>query len=150
MTEQEKDNIYFVCCMIEVIGRKTKNRRHDVAMYLRDGLAHELEYADITHCLPMEQAAEEWIESYNIPDGSYDTLTGSEYDIPSSLSIGRVYQNLVLNTVASQMEPVKAIEAVFSSPIIDNITDFDSGVYYRSPSYLQYCYEKGELEDYYM
>ena len=98
----------------------------------------------------MEQAAEEWIESYNIPDGSYDTLTGSEYDIPSSLSIGRVYQNLVLNTVASQMEPVKAIEAVFSSPIIDNITDFDSGVYYRSPSYLQYCYEKGELEDYYM
>lgn len=150
MTEQEKDNIYFVCCMIEVIGRKTKNRRHDVTMYLRDGLAHELEYADITHCLPMEQVAEEWIESYNIPDGSYDTLSGNEYEIPSSLSIGRVYQNLVLNTATSQQDPVKAIESVFDSPIIDNITDFDSGVYYRSPSYLQYCYEKGELEDYYM
>ena len=150
MTEQEKDNIYFVCCMIEVIGRKTKNRRHDVAMYLRDGLAHELEYADITHCLPMEQTAEEWIESYDIHDGSYDTLAGSEYEIPSASSIGRVYQNLVLNTAASQQDTVKAIEAVFDSPIIDNITDFDSGVYYRSPSYLQYCYEKGELEDYYM
>ena len=150
MTEQEKDNIYFVCCMIEVIGRKTKNHRHDVIMYLRDGLAHELEYADITHCLPLEQVAEEWIERYNIPDGSYDTLSGNEYETPSELSIGRVYQTLVLNTTASQKEPVEAIETVFSSPIIDDITDFDSGVYYRSPSYLQYCYEKGELEDYYM
>lgn len=150
MTEQEKDNIYFVCCMIEVIGRKTKNRRHDVAMYLQDGLAHELEYADITHCLPMEQAAEEWIESYNIPDGAYDTLPGNEYETPSALSIGRAYQNLVLSTADSHKETVKAIETVFSSPIIDDITDFDSGVYYRSPSYLQYCYEKGELEDYYM
>ncbi len=150
MTEQEKDNIYFVCCMIEVIGRMTKNRRHDVTLYLREGLAHELEYADITHCLPMDQVAEEWIESYDIHEGSYDTLVGNEYEIPSASSIGRVYQDLVLNTSASHMESVNAIEAVFSSPIIDNITDFDSGVYYRSPSYLQYCYEKGELEDYYM
>ena len=98
----------------------------------------------------MEQTAEEWIEIYNIPDGSYDTISGNEYDIPSSLSIGRVYQNLVLGVADSQDNPVKAIEAVFASPIIDNITDFDSGVYYRSPSYLQYCYEQGELEDYYM
>lgn len=150
MTEKEKDNIYFVCCMIELIGRNTKNRRHDVIKYLRDGLAHELEYADVTHCLPMEQVAEEWIENYNIPDGSYDTTTSNEYEVPSALAIGRIYQNLVLNTDAIREEPVKAIETVFSSPIIDNITDFDSGVYYRSPSYLQYCYEKGELEDYYM
>lgn len=150
MTEKEKDNIYFVCCMIELIGRNTKNRRHDVIKYLRDGLAHELEYADVTHCLPMEHVAEEWIENYNIPDGSYDTTTSNEYEVPSELAIGRIYQNLVLNTDAIREEPVKAIETVFSSPIIDNITDFDSGVYYRSPSYLQYCYEKGELEDYYM
>ena len=150
MTEQEKDNIYFVCCVIELIGRMTKNHRHDVTIYLRDGLPHELEYADITHCLPIEQVAEEWIENYNIPEGVYDTLSGNEYETPSALSIGRLYQNLVLSTSASQKEPAKAIEAVFSSPIIDNITDFDSGVYYRSPSYLQHCYEKGTLEDYYM
>lgn len=150
MTEQEKDNIYFVCCVIEVIGRMTKNHRHDVTIYIRDGLTHELEYADITHCLPIEQVAEEWIENYNIPEGVYDTLSGNEYETPSALSIGRLYQNLVLSTSASQKEPAKAIEAVFSSPIIDNITDFDSGVYYRSPSYLQHCYEKGTLEDYYM
>ena len=150
MTEKDKDNIYFVCCMVEVIGRKTKNRRHDVIEYLRDGLVHELEYADVTHCLPMEQTAEEWIEIYHIPNGSYDTISGNEYDIPSSSSIGRVYQNLVLGAADSQEDTVKAIEAVFASPIIDNITDFDSGVYYRSPSYLQYCYEQGRLEDYYM
>ena len=150
MTEKEKDNIYFVCSMIELIGRKTKNHRWEVTNYLRDGLAHELEYADVTHCLSMEQVAEDWIENYNIPDGSYDTTTGNEYEVPSELAIGRIYQNLVLNTTAIHEEPVKAIETVFSSPIIDNITDFDSGVYYRSPSYLQYCYEKGELEDYYM
>lgn len=150
MTEKEKDNIYFVCCMIEFIGRKTKNRRHDVINYLRDGLAHELEYADVTHCLPMEQVVEEWIENYSISDGHYDTTTGNEYEVPSALAVGRIYQNLILNTASIQEEPVKAIETVFSSPIIDYITDFDSGVYYRSPSYLQYCYEKGELEDYYM
>ena len=130
MTEKDKDNIYFVCCMVEVIGRKTKNRRHDVIEYLRDGLAHELEYADVTHCLPLEQTAEEWIEIYHIPDGAYDTISGNEYDIPSSSAIGRVYQNLVLGAADRQ--------------------DFDSGVYSRSPSYLQYCYEQGELEDYYM
>ena len=29
MTDKQKDDIYYVCCLIEFIARKTKNHRQD-------------------------------------------------------------------------------------------------------------------------
>lgn len=33
MTEKQKDDIYYVCCLMEFIARKTKNHRQDVVSF---------------------------------------------------------------------------------------------------------------------
>lgn len=33
MTDKQKDDVYYVCCLIEFIARKTKNHRQDVIQY---------------------------------------------------------------------------------------------------------------------
>ena len=34
MTDKQKDNVYYVCCLIEFIARKTKNVRADIVNQL--------------------------------------------------------------------------------------------------------------------
>ena len=36
MTEKQKDDIYYVCSLIEFIARKTKNHRQDVIRYFSE------------------------------------------------------------------------------------------------------------------
>ena len=66
------------------------------------------------------------------------------YTVPSVLAIGRVYQQLVLATAKAGKE-AQAIKDVFSSFISDEISDFNSNVYYSNPDYLRCCYEEGVL-----
>jgi len=51
----------------------------------------QLKLADINHCLPIEQVSGELIEDYMIQEGSFDTVGECRYQVPSVLSIGRVY-----------------------------------------------------------
>ena len=45
MGEKEKDDLFYVCSLIEYVGRRTKNRRGDVVAAMDDAcLKHHLEY----------------------------------------------------------------------------------------------------------
>lgn len=59
------------------------------------------------------------------------------------LSIGRVYQQLVL--AVNQGDPAETLRKVFSSFISDEISDFNSNVYYSNPDYILKSYEADEL-----
>ena len=59
MTEKQKDDIYYVCCLIEFIARKTKNHRQDVIQYFtKKDLERQLRLAEVNHCLSFEQVSE--------------------------------------------------------------------------------------------
>lgn len=47
-----------------------------------------MEDAEVNHCLSFEQVGEEIIEEYNIENGSFDTITECQYNIPSYIDIG--------------------------------------------------------------
>jgi hypothetical protein len=94
--------------------------------------------------LSFEQVSDEWIEQYAIPTGSFDTITNCRYEVPPVTAIGRVYQQLVLATMREDNE-AQAIIDVFSSFISDEISDFNSSVYYSNPDYLRCSYEDGML-----
>lgn len=144
MDEAMKDAVYYVCALIEQIGRATKNRRADVIGYFSEkDIERQLKLADINHCLPIEQVSGELIEDYMIQEGSFDTVGECRYQVPSVLSIGRVYQRLVMNL--AENNPAKAVKDVFSSFISDEISDFNSNVYYANPDYLQKSYEANHL-----
>lgn len=145
MNEKRKDDIYYVCTMIEFVARATKNRRRDVVKKLsKKSIEHQLKVAEVNHCLSYEQVADEWIEQYGIAVGNFDTAKECKYTIPSVNSIGRVYQQLVLETMEENDE-AQAIIDVFSSFISDEISNFNSNVYYSNPNYLKCSYEEGML-----
>ena len=51
MTEKQKDDIYYVCCLIEFIARKTKNHRQDVIQYFtKKDLERQLSLNYSRHC----------------------------------------------------------------------------------------------------
>ena len=63
MTEKQKDDIYYVCCLMEFIARKTKNHRQDVVRHFtKKDLERQLRLAEVNHCLSFEQVSEEIID----------------------------------------------------------------------------------------
>ena len=145
MDDKRKDDIYYVCTMIEFVGRATNNHRKDVVKRIsKKDIEHQLKVAEVNHCLSFEQVCDEWIEQYNIPAGTYNTISNCKYSVPSVTAIGRVYQQLVIDTAAKN-EEAQAIIDVFSSFISDEISNFNSNVYYSNPDYLKCSYEEGVL-----
>ena len=149
MTEKQRDDIYYVCSLIEFIARKTKNHRQDVIRYFsKADVERQLRLAEVNHCLSFEQVADELIEDYGISDGDFDTVKECRYDVPSFLSIGMLYQELVLSTMKN-VDAAKGIIDIFSSfisdEISDEISDFNSNVYYTNPDYLRCSYLEGKM-----
>ena len=143
--EQKKDDIFYVCTLIEYIARKTKNHRSDLIRYFtKPRLRRQLRLAPVNHCLSFEQVADELIEEYGISYGTYDTVAECKYTVPAETAIGRVYQQLVWS-VSENDDYEQAIIDVFSSFISDEISDFNSSVYYQNPDYLKCSYEDGKL-----
>lgn len=145
MTEKQRDDIYYVCSLIEFIARKTKNHRQDVIRHFsKADVERQLRLAEVNHCLSFEQIADELIEDYGISDGDFDTVKECRYDVPSFLSIGMLYQELVLSTMKNK-DAAQGIIDIFSSFISDEISDFNSNVYYTNPDYLRCSYLEGKM-----
>ena len=145
MNDKRKDDIFYVCTLIEYIARETRNHRKDVIVYFdKDDLSRQLRLAEVNHCLSFEQVAEELIDEYNISNGDFDTVAECKYTVPSITSIGRVYQMLVLSICKDDNVEQVMID-VFSSFIGDEISDFNSNVYYSNPDYIRCSYLDGKL-----
>ena len=146
MTVQwNKDDLFYVCTMIEYVARKTHNRTRDIVAKMSDkALAHQLKAACVNHCLSFEQVSDELIEDYGIKNGDFDTVKECRYEVPSVTSIGMLYQELVLSTMKEE-DASQGIIDVFSSFITDEISDFNSSVYYTNPDYLRCSYLSGEM-----
>ena len=143
-----KDDLFYVCSMIEYVARQTHNKTKDVVLKLSDkALAHQLKAAKVNHCLSFEQVCDEWIKEYQIAEGTFDNITVCRYEIPTVLSIGRVYQTLISNVAELFQDIIEAIKKVYCSFISDEISNFNSSVYYSSPDYLRCSFEAGKLLD---
>lgn len=146
MNDNEKNDLFYVCSLIEFIGRKTKNRRSTIVDILgKREIKRQLELAEVNHCLSFEQVSDEIIEYFNIEDGCFDSVGMCKYTIPSVQSIGKNYQRLIIDVMDENIELVDTIYEVFKSFISDEISDFNSSVYYSNPQYLKYSFLEGRL-----
>ena len=146
MNSPLKNDIFFVCSLIEYLGRTTKNRRSDIVEILgKKELERQLELAQVNHCLPMEQVGDELIEEFQIAEGNFDSVGDSHYEVPSISGIAKDYQRLIIDVLKPEQRIVDALYDVFVSFISNEISDFNSSVYYSSPEYLKMSYEEGKL-----
>lgn len=145
MNEKEKNDVYYVCCLIEFIGRQTKNKRSEVVKKIgKEGLQYLYKTAEVNHCLTFEQVSDEVIEKYNIHQGEYDTVSTCKYTVPSFMAIGKDYRRLV-EDVQGKNTIVDTIYNVFTSFISDAISNFNTSTYYSSREYLSESYKAGYL-----
>lgn len=136
-------DVYYVATLIEFIGRETLNRRNTLAEKIgMNGLCDLLSLADVNHCLPMRQVADEVIEQYGINCGDYDTISDCRHRIPSCAAIGKVYARLVEDIAASPDQYPKILYSVFTSNITDAISDFSTSFYFAPRSEIAYYYNE--------
>ncbi len=147
MTEKERNDYFYVCSLIEFIARQTKNERRVIVAALgKAGIEKQLYDAEVNHCLSFEQVSDEIIEEYTIPNGEFDTITECKYSIPSFMDIGKLY-SIMIEDCATPGKEVDELIKIFSSFISDEISDFQTDVYYQNPSYLECSYAAGYLLD---
>lgn len=147
MTEKEKNDYFYVCSLIEFIARQTQNRRGVIVNALgRDGIEKQLYDAEVNHCLTFEQVGDEIIERYHISKGEFDTITDCMYTVPGFMDIGKLY-SIMIEDCAETGKEVDELMKIFSSFISDEISNFQSDLYYQNPSYLECSYQAGYLLD---
>lgn len=147
---KHENDLFFVCSVIEYIGRKTKNPRAAVVEKLGGKeIARLLELADVLHCEPVENTGDGLIEKYQIFDGDFDNVRECKYNIPAVFDIGKVYKRLIVSvSEAKGISTADALREVYGSWISPKIDDYNSSMYFENPQYLFESYRAGApLED---
>lgn len=143
--KNHKNDIYYTASLLEFLARRTKNRRADLARMLgKEGISALYHYADVNHCLPFEQVADELIETYSISEGTYFPeaifrMPGAA--APSPRQIGKSYANLVCDIQADPEQYPATLYDVLCSKISEWMTDYRSAFYYSPRDYLLYRWE---------
>ena len=144
---KEGSDLFFVCSLIEYIGRKTKNHRNVVVNALgMEKLQHLFDLADVYHCENMDKLTFDLIKKHKIEDRAFDNIADAKYAIPTHWDIGKVYKRLIMAVGEKQKKPlIAALVEVYNSWLSLKIEDFNSSVYYESPEYLYASYVFGDV-----
>lgn len=148
MISKRRNDLFYVCALIEYTARMTKNKRGVIVNAIgKKGIKKLLKDASVNHCLTFEQVSAEVIEKYNISVGEFDTITNCKYTIPGYIDIGKLYTYIIEEMQEAEKDDSDKILSIFCSPISDEISNFKTGVYYENPSYLLESYKEGKLLD---
>lgn len=140
-----RNDIYYTASLLEYLARETKNRRSVIAQILGiTGIASIYTYADMHHCLPFEQVAAEFIERYQIPEGTYypeALFKATDSTPPKHTRIGKAYANLVCDIQPDPEQYPASLYDIFCSKISEWMTDYRSAFYYSPRDYILYRWE---------
>ncbi len=145
--EKVANNLFFLCSLIEYIGRKTKNNRNVIVNAMgKDELQHIFDLADIYHNENLDKLTSNLVEKYKIKEGVFDNIENAKYSIPTHWDIGKVYKRLIIAISKKENKPfIEALIQVYNSWLSRKIENFNSSVYYESPEYLFQSYLVGEV-----
>ncbi|MBD5638191.1 hypothetical protein [Clostridium botulinum] len=149
INNKEKDNLYYLCYVIETLGRKTKNRRKAIVHALgKNNINFIYKNAEVMHSEQIDAICYEFIQKCNIKDGDYDIEVYCKEKPPRALAIGKLYSRLILSLLEDEEDIISKTIEVLSSWLVDEITNFNSSLYYSVLGYLKECYLQGEILDY--
>jgi hypothetical protein len=145
----EKNDLYFVCYMIERIARRLKQPNKYVANAMgHDELARKLSLASVLHSENPLAVEADWIDNYQLKEGCYDV---SKVDpelcskIPTATQMGKVYKRLALNTMQIGEDYADAILRVYNNPICEVLDNYNCSAYYEPSPYIARSYFAGSF-----
>lgn len=146
--QQQQNDLFYLCSLIEYIGRMTKNPRGVVVEALGEKeLKHFHNFADVYHCENIEKVATELVEKHDITTGDYDnTKNLGEIALPTYWDIGKVYSRMISTLSTDIAELIPTLISVYTSWIAPKIDDYRSSMYYENNSYLTSSYITGQVQ----
>lgn len=140
------NDILFVATYVEYISRATKTKHVDLVDYIGyPRLKHIYEYADVNHCLTLDQHLCEFREAYpDFQDGSYDVseaIKGLSVESPSRAA--SPFARLVELLTSDRDEAIHTLWALYHRWIADALTDWKLGFYRQPPQYHLQCLRDG-------
>lgn len=135
----EKNDLYFICYMIERVARHIHQRnRYVVNAIGKAGLYHLLSVANVLHAENPLKVEDDLIKEYDLKSSDFD-ITNVDKDlaekIPTALEMGNVYQRLIVDTMNSKEDYVDGILRVYNNELCDVIDNYNCSAFYE-PSYV--------------
>lgn len=145
MMENNQNNLFYTCSLIEYIARLTKNDK----TYIINKMGYEninkiYTLADVYHSENIDKVASEFIDKCNIKKGSYDVFNCKE-KVPSYYEVGKIYMRLIIMINNDENTYIANLIKVMSSWIVNKLDNYNSSMYYENPSYIYNCYMEGRV-----
>lgn len=142
-----KNDLFFVCSMIERVARLLKQRNKYVVNVIgRNGLLRQLSIAQTLHSENLRAVAADWIDEYELEEGTFD-ITDVDVElcerIPSALDMGKVYARLILQTRLDAEDYADGIIRVYNNDICETIDNYNCSTYYEPSYYIARSYFAG-------
>jgi hypothetical protein len=137
--EITKDDVKFICYMIERVARRLHRKNSYVVNKIgKENLNHLISVANVLHSKNPLDVEDEWISEYQLVEGNED-VTDVDYTlvdrVPTPLQMGKVYRRLILDTLQPNETEVEGIIRVYNNEICDKIDNYNCSAYYE-PSYV--------------
>ena len=138
-----RDNIFFLCYFMEMLGRKSRVRKTDIMEKMdRDFFLNMCEIEDVYHSLNPDQLIYEQKKKLNLRNGRHNRIDTANYKVPSIDAMAELYTMLIYRIGGDITD---AFFKVMSSPITDYIDDYNSSLYYENPDYIAECIREGKI-----
>ena len=145
--EITRDDVFFVCSLIERTARSLKQPNRYVANSMGvQALRETLSVANVLHSENPEAVTARLIERYRLEKGHFDVSDmNPEYcpQIPTPLDMGKVYMRLVLSTLQPDEDYAQAIIRVYNHPICQTLDNYNASGYYEPSYYITRSYYNG-------
>lgn len=146
MARKNNSALFFLCSLIEYIGRSQKLTRQETVERLgRDSIEQIYEYADVLHCEPIGKVAWEFIQDQAIPCGNFDNESECRYEVPDYWTMGEVYERLIEDVTEEERDIVSGVLQVYGSWIDEELSNYNSDFYYQPRDYIAACYKAGKI-----
>lgn len=147
--EITKNDLYFICYMIERVARRLHQRNSYVVNILgRNNLEHLISVANVQHAENPEDVEDAWISDYDLQEGHFDI---SDVDrelvrkIPTPMQMGKVYERLITDTMQPGESYVDGILRVYNNMICFTIDNYNGSAYYEPSYVVARAYYAGEF-----
>lgn len=145
--EITKDDVFYVCSLIERIAKHLKQpNRYVVNRMGKQGLSEKLSLANVMHSENQQAVVERMVDEFQLESGCFDVTNVNPAlvdRIPSEQDMGKVYMRLVLSTLYSWEDYADAILRIYNDKICRTIDNYNGSAYYEPSYYLTRCYYSG-------
>lgn len=147
MCKRNNSDLFFVCSLIEQLGRDLQLRRSEVVTSLGEqNVRTLLSHADVLHCEPIQKVADDIMTEFNLSKGAFNNVARAKFSVPDVWTVGKVYARLI-EDVSGEDNVTETLMAVYTSWIDEKVSDYNSSFYYEPRDYIAECYRAGEVID---